>query len=306
MRKERELAQPGHGRPGEISGHGPEEVIIRCPAKINLTLEVLGRFPDGYHRIASVMQTVSLADILSISLDRDIIFECDRPGLSGPDNLVVQAAALLKESTDYRGGAHLRLAKKIPEAAGLGGGSSDAAAALRGLNAVWNLRLSRRRLAELAVRLGYDVPFFLVGGTALAGGRGERMRSLPGPGALWLVLVKPPLSLPQKTATLYRALTDSEYTSGRHTSLLAKVLRAGETVSDGMLFNVFEGIARSAFPGFQEYVELLLAAGATAAHLAGSGPTIFAIFSEKAEAQSVLGKLSGIEAYLACTVADGV
>ncbi len=297
-----EATGPGHPEGGARQTSGPRTLTLKCPAKINLTLEVLGRYPDGYHRVSSIMQAVNVVDLLTISPAEEITFECDRPELSGPDNLVVKAARLLQQVSGHMGGAHLRLQKGIPEAAGLGGGSSDAAAALKGLNQVWGLSLERQRLVELASQLGSDVPFFMLGGTTLAEGRGEKVEELPAPGKLWLVIIHPPIFLAEKTRTLYQALTPDLYTAGEHTRSMTKVLRAGGQVNAEMLFNVFEHLAPSVFPGLSSYVERLLTAGASRTHLAGSGPTIFAVFNDREKAESVRRELHNDEAYIAHTI----
>ena len=137
------------------------KVTIETPAKVNLTLEVLGKRDDGYHEIASVMQTVSLFDILTLSIADEVSLIADVPELRTRDNLVYRAAELLRKERGVIGGAEIRLSKKIPMAGGMGGGSSDAAATLLGLNLLWRLGLDTKELVALAVRLGSDVPFFL-------------------------------------------------------------------------------------------------------------------------------------------------
>lgn len=274
-------------------------MIISCPAKVNLTLEVLGRYPDGFHQIASVMQAISLADTLTLELAGDIRFHCDQPRLAGDDNLVVRAARSLKEAAGYQGGARITLAKGIPEASGLGGGSSDAAAALKGLDQLWDLGLGPQRLHEMASALGSDVPFFLTGGTAMVTGRGDRLTPVRPPGTMWLVLLRPPLVLPEKTRQLYRALAPQQYTSGEHTRHLARALEDGKPLSRELLFNAFEQVAPRIFPGLEEYKLRFLEAGAPRAHLAGSGPTLFALFEDRPKAEEVKGRLDGMESYLA-------
>ncbi|MBI4758138.1 MAG: 4-(cytidine 5'-diphospho)-2-C-methyl-D-erythritol kinase, partial [Chloroflexi bacterium] len=186
-------------------------------AKINLTLDILGRRPDGYHEIASVMQAISLHDTLVFSRGQGLCIDCSDRRLAGPDNLVHRAAELLHREMGGVQGARVRLTKRIPLATGLGGGSSDAACALLGLNALWRLGLGQDRLAELASRLGSDVPFFLTGGTALVQGRGERVTPLPRPAPSWLVLAVPPVDVSAKTRTLYEALARGDYTDGSAT-----------------------------------------------------------------------------------------
>lgn len=301
MRASQSPTPPGLGRAGKDTGvAGWQPRSLFCPAKVNLTLEILGRYPNGYHRISSVMQTISLSDILSISPAHEISFDCDQPSLGGPDNLVLRAASLIKETSGYAGGAHLTLEKRIPEAAGLGGGSSDAAAALVGLNEAWDLRLPPEKLMEMASVLGSDVPFFVLGGAAVAEGRGEQLTPLPALGQLWLVLLHPPISLKEKTRTLYGALRPGNYTYGEHTAIVANALRARQELTDEMLFNAFELVVDSVFPALWGYQSRLLGAGARATHLAGSGPTIFAIFRDREEAEQVWRGLSGLDAHLAC------
>ena len=142
-------------------------LTLKARAKVNLTLEVLGRREDGYHDIASIIQTIDLCDTLSLEPADSILFECDKPELQSQDNLALKAAYLLKASTGYDGGARITLLKGIPVSAGLGGGSSDAAATLTGLNTFWGLGLPLDELIPLAAQLGSDVPFFLHGGTAM-------------------------------------------------------------------------------------------------------------------------------------------
>lgn len=277
-------------------------MILSCPAKVNLSLEVLGRYPDGYHRIASVMQTISLADTLTLEPSGEIRFRCDRPGLNIDDNLVVRAARLLQATAGYQGGANIFLAKDIPEAAGLGGGSSDAAATLKGLHELWGLGLPQERVKKIAAGLGSDVPFFLFGGTALVEGRGEMVTPLPASGRIWLVLLRPPLILPEKTRRLYGALTPQHYTAGEHTELLTDALRGGQLLSEEMFFNAFEQVASGVFTGLEEYQRRFREAGAGRVHLAGSGPTLFALFEHRGQAEEALTNLGGVEAYLAHTL----
>ena len=176
--------------------------MLQTSAKVNLVLEVLGKRPDGYHEIATVMQTVDLFDRLTLEAAPTISLETDDSALPADErNLIVRAALLLRQVSGVEAGARMRLRKRIPVAAGLGGGSSDAAATLWGLNRLWGLRWPRARLSELAGRLGMDVPFFLTGGPALATGRGERVERLPAAGGYALVLVNP--RVPLSTVEVY-------------------------------------------------------------------------------------------------------
>ena len=152
-------------------------------AKVNLTLEVLGRRDDGYHDVATVLQTVSLYDRLTFAPDSEIRVECSISALSNPDNLAWRAAVALKEATGYAGGARITIEKGIPEAMGLGGGSSDAAATLVALNRLWGLGLTAADLEDVGRNLGADVPFLVGGGTAMGTGKGDYLKRLRAPSA---------------------------------------------------------------------------------------------------------------------------
>lgn len=257
------------------------KITLKACAKINLTLEVLGRRDDGYHDVASIMQTIDLYDTVTLVPSNEITVECDVPELASEDNLAFKAARLLKEKSGTNAGAHIRIDKSIPLAAGMGGGSSDAAATLVGLNEMWDLSLSQEALSEVAAELGSDVPFLLNGGTAIALGRGERIRSLPPADLEWLVVLSPDIHLENKTATLYRSLTEANYTRGALTRKLEARIRGGGDVPPQFLFNAFDDVAFEAFPGLDVYWNTMHALGAREIHLSGSGPTIYAPVSKR-------------------------
>ena len=258
---------------------GPIE--IQAYAKINLTLEVLGRRDDGYHEIASIIQTVDLHDTITLEPADELTLTCDVPELESQDNLALQAARLLREESGYDGGAHITLAKKIPVASGLGGGSSDAAAVLNGLSRLWGLGTSREDLMRLAARLGSDVSFFLRGGTAMVQGRGERVRPLPPADLQWVVLLTPPLQVPDKTASVYARLADSHFTPGHLTRKLEARIRGGSDVPPQFLFNAFDEVAPGVFPGLDRFWETFRALGAKEIHVAGTGPSLYAPVSRR-------------------------
>ena len=263
-------------------------LTIETPAKANLTLEVLGKRDDGYHEITSVMQAISLFDRLTISVADDLSLKTDAPGLGTQDNLVYRAARLLKDRAGVSQGAEIHLCKSIPVAAGLGGGSSDAAAALLGLDRLWGLHLARDDLEELAAQLGSDVPFFLLGGTALAEGRGERVTPLPSPPTSWLVLAFQPNRLENKTAAAYGALTPTHHTDGEITSRLANLLRDGAALENSTLFNVFDGVASMLFSGIDQAWDTLQMVSGAPAHLSGAGPTLFCLVESAEEGKRVV------------------
>ncbi|HUV52546.1 MAG TPA: 4-(cytidine 5'-diphospho)-2-C-methyl-D-erythritol kinase [Dehalococcoidia bacterium] len=282
-------------------------LTLSAYAKVNLTLEVLSKRTDGYHEIASVLQAISLADTLTFEPANTLEFQCDVKELQTPDNLVLKAVKLLKEDTDYKEGACINLTKKIPLAAGLGSGSTDAAATLIGLNKLWGLNLAHGKLLELAAKLGSDVPFFLYGGTALAEGRGEKVTPLPPATELQMVLLKPAIEpVANKTVQLYSRLNHSHFTSGQHTERLVTHLKHGGNIESSFLYNVFEQVAFDFFPRLSDYRSRLIKAGAREVHLAGSGPTLFALVSDKSQGEAVLKNLKseGLEAYLVHTVKE--
>ena len=279
-------------------------LTIKAPAKINLTLEVVGRRPDGFHEIKSVMQTIGLNDSLRIEPGTGIEYICHDPVWQPEKSLVPRAVNLLRESTGTTRGALIGINKRIPLVSGLGGESSLAAAVLRGLNQFWELNLTLPRLEELAARIGSDVTFFLQGGTALAQGRGEEVTPLPPVSGMWVVLLVPPVpEVPEKTARLYAHLEKSHYTGGQITERLVTRLNEGASLLPSMLFNVFDSVAPEVFPGFEAYRQRFLAAGAETAHLAGAGPAIFTLIGDKVRAEVLYRELEkqGLESYLTAT-----
>ena len=275
-------------------------LTVYAPAKINLVLEVLGK-DNGYHRIRSIVQSIDLCDVLNFELDKEIYFKCDEPSLRR-DNLVTRAAGLLKESTGCDLGARIELGKHIPWGAGLGGGSSDAAATLLALNELWGLRMPPSRLMRLAFELGSDVPFFIHKGTALVEGKGERVRPQPPLPSTSFVLLVPPLpKVPDKTRQMYGSLRVADFTRGEFVEAALLSLRQGERPDSDVMYNAFEKAAFDFFPGLEEYSRVLEEAGAARAYLAGSGPCLFALFSAREEAAELFSRLrrQGLECYLA-------
>jgi len=259
-------------------------LLVRAPAKINLTFEVLGRRPDGYHEVRTVLLTLDLADLVLLSrADRlSLVVEGAAGALATepPDqNLAFRAAAALRNAARCQQGALIRLQKRVPIAAGLGGGSSDAAAVLRGLNVLWGLSLSAERLASVAASLGSDVPFFLHCGAALASGRGEHVTPLPDPPALRLLLLAPggPARV-AKTASMYAQLTPADYTSGTASERLAARIRRGLPVRDRDIVNAFEAAVPAAAPTTSAAMDALRALGRVP-HLAGAGPAFFLLLA---------------------------
>ena len=274
-------------------------LTVSAYAKINLTLEVMGIYSDGYHEVATVLQEIDLKDTLFFEEHQDI-------RLKSSENLVLKAARLLQDAGKCNKGALISIEKGIPVAAGLGGSSSDAAATLRGLNELWGLDLSLSELIGVASRVSADTAFFLYGGTALGEGRGERITPLPPFVHSWVVLFRPPVSVPpNKTGSLYASLNPSHFTDGQFSKKMVGLLRQEGDVCHTSLFNVFEKVAFTAFPGLEGYWRRFSDLGAGNIHLAGSGPTIFTLVGDKSHGDELCHSLKkeGLEAYLVQTKA---
>ncbi len=284
-----------------VGGH--EAMSIAACAKINLTLEVLGRRSDGYHEIRTVFQTIDLKDMLYFQRAPSLELKCTYPELEGENNLAFKAACALQRASGCREGATIRLEKGIPVGMGLGGGSSDAAATLLALNALWGLDLGPEGLLPIAADLGSDVPFFLRGGTALGQGRGDVISSLPSLPDRWLVLLCSSKRLPEKTARLYSMLTGDHFTDGTVTNQAVERIKNGD-LDDGIWYNVFESLASKSYRDFQRLREGFVKAGADRVHLAGSGPALFSFVKDKAAGEALRGALQekGLMAYLVSTV----
>ncbi len=273
-----------------------------APAKLNLTLEVLKKRPDGFHEIRSVVQTVTLNDNLKIGAASRVEFKCNLPEWSASKSLVSKAVSLLQNASGCRQGALIEIEKRIPLSSGLGGDSSDAAAVLRGLNLLWNLKLSLRDLISYASQLGSDVPLFLYGGTVLIEGKGEKIRPLrPMPHMTVILLIPSILKTDNKTQQMYAQLNVRNYTPGSITEDFVNMLD-GKASKPGIgLYNVFEEPAYRFFAGLKDFKQKFLEAGAGDVHVAGSGPTLFSLTRDDVKAYDMHNKLlgMGLQAHLA-------
>jgi len=258
-------------------------ITLPAPAKVNLALEVLGQREDGYHELRSVVQTITLVDLLSFAPSAELRFFCDVPALATPRNLVVRAAELLRQRAGVRQGAIIRLRKRIPPAAGLGGGSSDAAATFVGLARLWGLDDRPEALAPLAAELGADVSFFLWGGTAQVAGRGEQVLPLPAAPPLWFVLIAGSAPVADKTRRVFAALQPEEWSGGERVARLATALATG-TFDPAACFNALTAPALRVFPALASTLVQVQAVGATPL-VAGAGPSVFAVSREGQEAR---------------------
>jgi len=250
--------------------------VLSAAAKINLVLEVLGKRADGYHEIATVLQAVELSDRLVIEDAEVLELRATAPDVpTDGTNLVLRAARALGEASGMTRGARITLDKRIPVAAGLGGGSTDAAATLVGLNRLWGLRWPAARLAEVAVTLGMDVPFFLRGGVAVGTGRGEKLEPVAGT-ALALVLVNPGVGA--STAAIYGGVTPAMYSDGGGVHRMLAALRSRRPARvAASLANALERVAAPQHPQVRRMEAALLAAGALGAAMSGSGLTVFGV-----------------------------
>jgi 4-diphosphocytidyl-2-C-methyl-D-erythritol kinase len=281
-------------------------LTIYAPAKINLILEVLGEYAD-HHQILSILQTINLCDILRFQLAEEISFKCSEPSLEH-NNLVTEAAKLLKKATKYNKGVRIELDKNIPWGVGLGGGSSDAASTLLTLNKLWKLKLSVSNLVHLAAKLGSDVPFFIYGGTALVEGKGEKVTPLPSLSPTWFVLLVPPLAkIQDKAKQLYSRLDASHFTKGQFVQAALPSLGQGKTLAPTLMFNVFEKVVFDYFPKLAKYKKSFEEAGASNIHLAGSGPCLFTAVYEEGKANELCLRLrrQGLECYVASSSPEG-
>ena len=270
-------------------GCGDILLTLSANAKINLTLDILGTREDGYHEVAMIMQEISLHDTLSMGkfnqgISLTIAIEGQQGTLPADEsNLCWKAAALVQKEYNLQEGVEIHLIKRIPMAAGLAGGSADAAAVLKGMNHLFRLGMTEARLCELGARLGSDIPFCIMGGTMLATGRGEVLTRLPRFPRLSVVLAKPPVGV--STAWAYKTY-DAGY-DGPHPdneAMLAAIHEGDTHKAAGLLCNVLEGVTEVEHPVIADYKRLMLEHGAMASMMSGSGPTVFGLVREKQQA----------------------
>jgi 4-diphosphocytidyl-2-C-methyl-D-erythritol kinase len=268
----------------------PSEITVFAPAKINVTLRILDRRPDGFHNLWSIMQTVALEDEVQIRLraDRqDIRLRCDATQLAADQsNLVYRAAAEVLERAQHAIGLDIELRKRIPIGAGLGGGSSDAAATIIGLNHLLQLKWSPKQMADIGQSLGSDVPFFLFAPSAFVAGRGESVRSVVIENIRWVVLVNPRFGVNTKWA--YQELAATR-TAVKPLSQVQRELDRQSRVSwlqlNAAAENDFEAPVFASHEGLREIKRTLQAQGAEIALLSGSGATVFGVFADEARAR---------------------
>ena len=272
-----------------------DRIELKALAKINLGLDVLRRREDGYHEVRMIMQTIGLCDELEIRKTK-------QPGIqvetnlyylpTNENNLVYKAAQLLKDEFDLRDGIGIRLRKRIPVAAGMAGGSSDAAAVLWGMNQMYKLGLSRQELMDRGVKLGADVPYCVLRGTALAEGIGEKLSVLPPMPKCYILIAKPGISV--STKFVYENLHANDLRPEQHPDVDA-MIRAMEKKDLGLLAsrmgNVLETVTVPAYPVIDEIKRFMVEYGALGAMMSGSGPTVFGIYDTRGKARQAYREL---------------
>jgi 4-diphosphocytidyl-2-C-methyl-D-erythritol kinase len=255
-----------------------------APAKINWTLEVLGRREDGYHEIRSVMQTIDLCDGLWAEASEGSSFETTEGSALPDDDLIVRAAKALEERSGRPLPARICVEKRIPVASGLGGGSSDAAAVLRLLNRLHELRLPEAELSDVGASVGSDVAFFAYGGTALVEGRGERVTSLLDASAAWFTIIVPKIDLPDKTRRMYARLTPADYTDGSITGRVVAAVSNGRAMDDNDTCNAFDRANFDLDGDLQQLSDGLFMEVLSPVHTVGAGPSIFVYCDDRSRA----------------------
>lgn len=281
------------------------EIIEKAPAKINLGLDVLGKRADGYHELEMVMSSVDLADRLIMEeLEEDkIIIETNKAFLPiDKRNNVYQAASIVKKRYGINKGILIRITKNIPVAAGLGGGSTDCAAALRGMDRLWQLGLTIPELIDIGMEVGTDVPYCIYGTTAFISGKGEKVTPLRPMPQCWVVLVKPRLSV--STGKIFQEVDLDQLHHPDIQELSDAILAEDYQRMIAAMGNSLESITIPKHPVVQQIKERMMKYGADVALMTGSGPTVFALCQKYSRAQRVYNALKGFceEVYLVRTL----
>lgn len=270
------------------------KLMEKAPAKINLALDVLFKRPDGYHEVEMVMTTVDLADrieLTEIGASEIRIVSHNRFVPDDSRNLAYQAASLLKKRYRINKGVSIAIEKNIPVAAGLAGGSSDAAATLRGLNRLWNLGLSLDELAEIGAEIGSDVSFCVYGGTALARGRGEKITHLPTPPKCWVILAKPTIGV--STGDVYKRLKLENASHPNVQEMLTAINHNDYLRLCSNLGNMLEQVTLPLYPEVANIKDQMKTFGADAVLMSGSGPTVFGLVEHDSRMQRIYNGLRG-------------
>ncbi|MCX7951005.1 MAG: 4-(cytidine 5'-diphospho)-2-C-methyl-D-erythritol kinase [Clostridiales bacterium] len=282
-------------------------MIIDSPAKINLSLDVIGKREDGYHLLEMIMQTISLYDKVKISKSSEMMVTCSAQGVPcDKSNIAYRAAELMKSRFNIGDNFKIEIEKNIPVAAGLAGGSTNGAAVIKGINELYSLNLSKDDMMEIGLKLGADVPFFFEGGTCLAEGIGERLTKLSDISCS-LVVAKPPIFV--STKYVYQNLKLDEIVVHPNTKRLIEYIKENNIryLADSMV-NVLESVTIKEYPVIQEIKNIMLEFGALGSMMSGSGPSVFGIFEDIKDAQKCHNRLRDYikEVYVVSTINKGV
>lgn len=274
-----------------------DKLQLKAYGKINLGLDVIRKRPDGYHDLDMIMQMVDVYDdvIIEKKAGEEIVVKADAAVLSnGKDNLAYMAAKMLFDEFGIKSGVEITIHKRIPIAGGMAGGSSDCATTLIGINEMFNLGLSKQQLMERGVKLGADVPYCVLGGTAIARGIGEVLTPLPTPPQCHVIIAKPPISV--STAYVYGHIRPDEITKRPDIEQMTLAIKEQDLnkLSD-LLYNVMEEVTVSEYPVIEKLKSIMLENGALNSIMSGSGPTVFGLFDDREKAQAAMKALDSKE-----------
>lgn len=274
-----------------------DKLQLKAYGKINLGLDVIRKRPDGYHDLDMIMQMVDVYDdvIIEKKAGEEIVVKADTAVLSnGKDNLAYMAAKMLFDEFGIKSGVEITIHKRIPIAGGMAGGSSDCATTLIGINEMFNLGLSKQQLMERGVKLGADVPYCVLGGTAIARGIGEVLTPLPTPPQCHVIIAKPPISV--STAYVYGHIRPDEITKRPDIEQMTLAIKEQDLnkLSD-LLYNVMEEVTVSEYPVIEKLKSIMLENGALNSIMSGSGPTVFGLFDDRKKAQAAMKALDSKE-----------
>ena len=271
-----------------------ESITIAAYGKINLSLDVLCKRSDGYHEIETVMKSIDLKDTLILTKQREgITIECDNPLVPlDSTNVVYKAYSILSDIYNIKKGVHIKIHKNIPVAAGLAGGSSNAAATLIGLNELWGLKLSKEELMKIGVQIGADVPFCIMGGTALAKGIGEKLKTINSTSEHLVLLAKPDIEV--STKDVYNSLNIADIGTRPDMKKMLKAIEDNDLhrISDNMV-NVLEEVTAKKHSQIQYLKSEMIKWGAVGSLMSGSGPTVFGLFQNEKELLQCKSNLEG-------------
>ena len=274
-----------------------DKLQLKAYGKINLGLDVIRKRPDGYHDLDMIMQMVDVYDdvIIEKKAGEEIVVKADAAVLSnGKDNLAYMATKMLFDEFGIKSGVEITIHKRIPIAGGMAGGSSDCATTLIGINEMFNLGLSKQQLMERGVKLGADVPYCVLGGTAIARGIGEVLTPLPTPPQCHVIIANPPISV--STAYVYGHIRPDEITKRPDIEQMTLAIKEQDLnkLSD-LLYNVMEEVTVSEYPVIEKLKSIMLENGALNSIMSGSGPTVFGLFDDRKKAQAAMKALDSKE-----------